>query len=158
MPLLIVLLLLALQLGYSAASCKFRSVNEIRDHDSLDQTIVGYVDCLSAPTKGKLATCLLQTNSIARVMDCTDKGPHKVLFWWLEGRGDPADGLDLIPRSDRCSAAYSDTTDGKLRVTPRGILLEAAKACKSCDKMLARSIAQCPYDTWEKFRGCLCCE
>jgi hypothetical protein len=158
---LVLVLLLALPFSGSTATCKLQSVLRAVQVDDYNELVSRQVSCLHLTSKKRLAVCLLQRNSVAKLMECTDWDPTHVLNWTLHDRDLLADSLDLIPRDDHCSEVNANGNDDMLKVTPRGILMAAAWACAelgSCDKSLANSIAKCPYNTFQEFQACLCCE
>ncbi|KAF9881636.1 hypothetical protein CkaCkLH20_00782 [Colletotrichum karsti] len=118
-------------------------------------------DCRELATDGYgLAICLLQRNTLNAVMGCANVDSNEVISWQVQ-RGTTIDSLDLIPpdsmTADKLQIADNDA-DGQLRITPRGLLLVASylPSCQKCN--VEAAFAKCPYNNFQKFIACLCCE
>lgn len=100
-----------------------------------------------------LAICLLQRNSIQKMLNC---GFWEGMKMYTEPvvTGSTADRLQLT--RDLPSVKDSDN-DGLVKVTPKTVLLTVAELCES-NCHVARIIRDCPYFDKQQFRACLCCE
>ncbi|TDZ35773.1 hypothetical protein C8035_v008487 [Colletotrichum spinosum] len=147
-------LLAASQAG-SALSCALYAATQY------PQIATYNYDCRDLATDAwGLSVCLLQRNTLNTIMGCANSNANEILSWTV-APGSRVDSLDLIP-SDTLAAdklrLMDNDGDGLLRVTPRGLLLVASRlpACKSC--RAEDAFLRCPYEDYQKFIGCLCCE
>lgn len=117
-----------------------------------------YDECHDMEKRLELATCFLFTNSFTSILECADLGPNQVQQWPYKS----LDTLDLIPYEHytidnvwKVCHGSRNCADGKLSVTPRGILLAALDSPK-CHECSLRSVFEgCP-DDMTLFQGCLC--
>lgn len=120
-----------------------------------------YFDCREVTSMFALAVCLLQRNTLYKVLWCTNYDANQLLSWSVE-EGGQEDSLDILaPYYDNQRdkiVTYPKSLDGRLSVTPRGLLLVASalKECQHCG--LEPVIARCPYSDFSEFISCLCCE
>lgn len=116
-------------------------------------------DCRSVATYFyDMVSCLMQRNTLREVMQCTEIGPNSVEYWTVE-KGSTLDRWDMVPPSDTDkSDKFEYQLDGKLKITPRGLLLLASymPACRNC--RISEAIDWCPFNEWDRFSHCLCCK
>lgn len=103
----------------------------------------------------RLAICLLQRNSIRRMLECGFWDGQK-MFTESVTIGSTADRLQLT-RDLPWVKGFND--DGLVKVTPKDVLLTVAEL-DLCEENcgVARPIRKCPYFNKQQFTACLCCE
>lgn len=99
----------------------------------------------------KLAVCLVERNSLEQILQCGFEDYSKKMYFRTT-EGGVADGLDLTDNT------HHDSDDGRVFVTPKDILLTAARSCESDQVSVSNLIEQCPYYTLQEFKSCLCCK
>lgn len=119
------------------------------------------LDCRDVTSIFALAVCLLQRNTLYNVLWCTNYDANQALSWSVKS-GSQAGDLDILPpyysnQRDKI-VLYPDSFDGRLAVTPRGLLLVASalEECRHCK--IGPAIAACPQSDFSEFIGCLCCQ
>lgn len=103
----------------------------------------------------RLAICLLQRNSIQKMLECGFWDGQKMYYESVQ-IGSKADQLQLT----RDLPLMEDfNNDGLVKVTPKDVLLTVAEL-NPCERKcgVARSIRNCPYFDKQQFKACLCCE
>lgn len=129
-----------------------------RLHSDSDES---FFDCREVTNIFALAVCILQRNTLYNVLGCTNYDANQALSWYVES-GSQADDLDIVaPYYDNQHdkiVYYHNNYDGRLAVTPRGLLLVASvlEECRHCE--LEAAIAACPNSDFGEFINCLCCK
>lgn len=105
-----------------------------------------------------LSICILQRNSIEKILDCT--GEENEVLWWTVTTGSKADAWDMLPPeqySDKLRKSSND--EGRVYMTPRGVLVVAASTNHCADCELDAVFKKCPYNPKSReFMDCLYCE